>query len=201
MNTILVTTKKQSKALVERVLTQHGYPVILKSASLKEVLASANPINPELIILIIEKPDTDLIQQLKIIHQQYPLPIVIFTEQDGEDTIEQIISAGVSAYVVNGLTEERIMTVIKTAVVRFEQYQSVKQEVANLKTNLADRKIVDRAKGKIMAQRQCTEQEAYALLRSSAMNQNMRLATLAQSVVDTSELLTTKKYDKERSAS
>lgn len=201
MNTILVTTPTQPKALVERVLSLSEYPIIFESSSLKEVLSARIVINPELILLVIEKPDIALIQQLKIIHQQYPLPIVIFTEHDGEDAIEQVISAGVSAYVVSGLTEQRVMTVIKTAVARFEQYQLVQQEIITLKTSLADRKTVDRAKGIIMAQQKCSEQEAYGLLRSSAMNQNMRLATLAKSVIDTSELLTTSTWSKKNKAS
>lgn len=189
MNTILISTFPESTGSLKRVLKEHDYPVIIEGNSLKSILSLPVETNPELILLCIDKPDIDLIQQLKVIHQQYPLPVVIFTEQEGEQAIEEVIASGVSAYVVNGMTEQRIMLIIKTAVARFQQYQSVRQELTTLKTTLADRKVIAKAKGMVMAQRQCTEDEAYTLLRTNAMNKNMRLVDLAHNVIDAAALM------------
>jgi response regulator NasT len=145
--------------------------------------------DPQLIVINIDKPDSSLIQQLRVINQQYPLPIVIFTQDSRDDAIEHAIQAGVSAYVVDGLNENRILPILRTAQMRFKQNQSVQAELNNLRTTLADRKVIDRAKGMIMAQRACTEDEAYKLLRTTAMNQNIRLAALAQNIIDAAQLL------------
>jgi len=139
--------------------------------------------------MTIVRPNQQLISQLKLISEQYPLPIVIFTDADGSDAIEQVISAGVSAYIVDGLSEQRLLPVLRTALARFELNQSMQKELTQLRTSLADRKTIDRAKGIIMDQRQCSEEQAYKLLRSRAMNQNIKLAVLAKTVIKAAAIL------------
>ena len=189
VNTIVVCDETKSYNLIEQVLMPSGYDIVFHGASLQQLLQNAVIKSPQLIIISMATAGSALIEQLKILNQQYPLPIVIFTQDDSDETIEHAINAGVSAYVVDGLKENRILPILRTAMARFEQHQSMQQELDDLKTTLVERKIIDRAKGLLMAQRNCSEEEAYKLLRTTAMNQNIRLAALAQSIVDTASLL------------
>jgi response regulator NasT len=189
VNTILISEKSESNELLEKALSDHDYKLIFNGSNMQDLLHVDGLTDPQLIVINIDKPDSSLIQQLRVINQQYPLPIVIFTQDSRDDAIEHAIQAGVSAYVVDGLNENRILPILRTAQMRFKQNQSVQAELNNLRTTLADRKVIDRAKGMIMAQRACTEDEAYKLLRTTAMNQNIRLAALAQNIIDAAQLL------------
>tara|TARA_R110002111_G_scaffold40640_6_gene75898 strand:- start:33 stop:617 length:585 start_codon:yes stop_codon:yes gene_type:complete len=188
INSVIISESIQSQALLETVLKPSDYEVVYTASSLPALLAETDLQQPELIIISIDTPSANLIKQLQVINKQYPLPVVVFAKNDSEDAIEQFIQAGVSAYVVDGLNPHRVLAILKTALVRFEQQSHVQQELHSLKTNLADRKIIDRAKGIIMTQRQCSEDEAYTLLRTNAMTQNIRLAALAKNIVDTVNL-------------
>ncbi len=188
INTVIISESSQALTLLETVLKPSDYDIVFSGSSLQQLLADAGLRQPELIIINIDKPSTSLIKQLTVINQQYPLPIVVFTKSDSEDAIEQFITAGVSAYVVDGLREDRVLAILRTAMARFQQQSSVQKELNSLKINLADRKIIERAKGIIMTQRQCSENEAYTLLRTNAMTQNVRLAALAKNIVDTVNL-------------
>lgn len=184
VNTILINEGLDSNELLEKTLLDNDYRLIFKGSKIENVLEVDIVKEPELIVINIAKANASLIQQLRIINQYYPLPIVIFTEDSRDDAIEHAIEAGVSAYVVDGLEENRILPILRTAQIRFKQNQSIKQEVNNLKSTLAERKIIDRAKGLVMAEQSCTEDEAYKLMRTTAMNQNIRLAVLAQDIID-----------------
>lgn len=194
INTVIISESSQALTLLETVLKPSDYDIVFSGSSLQQLLADAGLRQPELIIINIDKPSTSLIKQLTVINQQYPLPIVVFTKSDSEDAIEQFITAGVSAYVVDGLREDRVLAILRTAMARFQQQSSVQKELNSLKINLADRKIIERAKGIIMTQRQCSENEAYTLLRTNAMTQNVRLAALAKNIVDTVNLWKTSSW-------
>lgn len=189
INTVLVSESEASTELVHQVLQATDYQLIFEGIRLSDLMVASDLTDPALIIMCITTPNRHLISQLKLISEQYPLPIVIFTEADGSDAIEHAIGAGVSAYVVDGLSEQRLLPILRTALARFQQNQSMQKELAQLRTSLADRKTIDRAKGIIMEQRQCSEDQAYKLLRSRAMNQNIKLAALAKTIINAAVLL------------
>jgi response regulator NasT len=193
INTIVISEQPQTAAKLMAVLNDSDYKVIFEGSSLQQLLTLKWSVEPELIIAVMETSDSQVLSKFKVINEQFPLPIVIFTHDDRDDAIEQAIEAGVSAYIVDGFREDRVQPILRTAMARFRQYRSMQKQLQELRTSLADRKIIDRAKGLIMQQRQCSEDEAYRLLRTSAMNQNMRLAVLAQNILATADLLETQK--------
>lgn len=188
-NTILISDSSETNDVLENVLLAHEYKLIYNGTSLKHLLLQETLNEPELIVINVDRPEQGMIDQLKVINQQYPLPIVIFTKDDRDEAIGHAIQAGVSAYVVDGLSEARVVPILRTAMMRFEQQQNVQKELSELRTTLAERKIIDKAKGLIMAQRNCTEDEAYKLMRSTAMNQNIRMAVLANNIIEAAKLL------------
>jgi response regulator NasT len=193
INTIVISEQPDVTAKLNATLAETDYKVIFEGSTLQELLSLNWQVEPELIIAVLNTSDSQVLSKFKIINEQFPLPIVIFTHDDRDDAIEQAIQAGVSAYIVDGFREDRVLPILRTAIVRFRQYLSMQKHIKELKTSLADRKVIDRAKGLIMEQRNCSEDEAYRLLRTSAMNQNMRLAQLAQNILATASLLEPKK--------
>lgn len=193
INTIVISEQPDVTGRIASVLADSDYKIIFEGATLQQLLSLKWTVEPELIIAVFDASDSELLNKFKVINEQFPLPIVIFTHDDRDDAIEQAIQAGVSAYIVDGFREDRVLPILRTAMARFRQYQSMQEHIKELKTSLADRKIIDRAKGLIMEQRECSEDEAYRLLRTSAMNQNMRLAQLAQNILATANLLEPKK--------
>jgi len=189
VNTIIISHDAKSSLLLKQVLAETDYKIIFEATVLQQLLASPDIVDPELIIVVSESTDLAILSQLKIIHQQFPMPIVIFTNDDSDEAIEHALEVGVSAYIVDGLSKKRILPIVRTACLRFQQHQKIQQELYELKTSLADRKVIDRAKGLIMQQRKCSEDEAYKLLRTAAMKQNLRLAVLAQNIINTADLL------------
>lgn len=193
INTIVISEQPALTTKLAEALAATDYKIIFEGSTLQQLLSLKWSVEPELIIAIMDTSDNQVLSKFKVINEQFPLPIVIFTHDDRDDAIEQAIEAGVSAYIVDGFREDRVQPILRTALARFKQYQSMQNQLKELKTSLADRKVIDRAKGLIMEQRQCSEDEAYRLLRSSAMNQNMRLAQLAQNILATANLLEPKK--------
>ena len=103
--------------------------------------------------------------------------------------IEKAVEAGVSAYVVDGLKKERVKPILDMAISRFNAFSRLTQELEQARSELEDRKIIEQAKGILMRTRNLSEADAYALLRSTAMNQNRRMVDIAQSLVTAAELL------------
>lgn len=193
INTIVISEQPEVTLKLKQALDDSQYKIIFEGSTLQQLLSLKWTVEPELIIALMNTSDSQVLGKFKVINEQFPLPIVIFTHDDRDDAIEQAIEAGVSAYIVDGFREDRVQPILRTAIVRFRQYQDMQKHIKELKTSLADRKIIDRAKGLIMEQRHCSEDEAYRLLRTSAMNQNMRLAQLAQNILATASLLEPKK--------
>jgi response regulator NasT len=116
-------------------------------------------------------------------------PIAMFVDQSDEAMIGAAIDAGVSAYVVDGLRKERVKPVLELAVRRFNAFSRMQAELDEARTALADRKTIDKAKAILMASRGLAEPEAYALLRTTAMNQGRRIVEVAEALITASALL------------
>lgn len=131
--------------------------------------------------------DCDQLQLLSHISEQALMPVAVFADTADDSAVEQSVEAGISALIIGGIEHTRMLSILKLAEARFKKAQAMKQEINELKTALADRKVIDRAKGLVMEQRRCSEDEAYSLMRTTAMNKNIKLATLAQQILTSSE--------------
>lgn len=144
---------------------------------------------PDVVIIDLENPSRDVLEQMFQVSRVVSRPVAMFVDQSEPATIEAAVDAGVSAYVVDGLKKERVKPIVDMAISRFNAFSRLKDELHAARTELADRKMIERAKGILMAQRGMSEPEAYAALRKTAMNQNRRLAEIAASVVTAAQLL------------
>jgi two-component system, response regulator / RNA-binding antiterminator len=144
---------------------------------------------PDVLIVDLDLPDRDTIEQLRVASRERPRPIVMFVDQSDTDAMKAAVSAGVSAYVVDGLKASRVKPIMDVAVARFQEFENLRRELDLAKTSLAERKLIDRAKGILMTAKGLNEEDAYNLLRSKAMNEQKKVAEIAQSVITASELL------------
>ena len=116
-------------------------------------------------------------------------PIVLFTNDDDTTHVRNAIAAGVTAYVVAGLASERVRPVLEVAMARFQHEEALRRELTDARSQLSDRKVIDRAKGILMKAKNLSEEQAYVLLRNTAMNEKKKIAEIAQSVITASEIM------------
>jgi response regulator NasT len=190
LRVVLVDDDTERAATLRSALVAAGYEVVAEAKSAVELLASVRAAKPDVIIIDRDSPDRDTLEHLCMITRDDPRPIVMFTQDKDRTMMREALKAGVSAYVVDGLSVERVQPIVDVALARFEQWQALRQELDQAQASLAERKVIERAKGIVMKQRRCGEEEAYRLLRKTAMDRNLRLSKVAESVIAMAELLT-----------
>ncbi|MEO6697488.1 MAG: ANTAR domain-containing protein [Gammaproteobacteria bacterium] len=186
---MIVDEKPERAALLEDALRDIGYEVVARMTANEHLYAQVLEIQPDVIVIDMDSPDRDTLEHLCCVSRESQRPVVMFTHDDDNEKIRTAMRAGVSAYVVNGLSSERIRPVIEVAIARFQEFQALREDLAKANNALAERKVIERAKGLIMHKRLCSEQEAYQALRKLAMESNQRLAKVAESLVTAAELL------------
>jgi response regulator NasT len=188
LKVVLVDDDPDRAASVRQALAPGGYEVISLLASPMELYEAVVALKPDVIIVSSDSPSRDAIEHIALIGRDTPRPVVMFSGDRSSDTIRSAIRAGVSAYIVDGLSEERLQPILDVAIERFETEQALKRELADAKSALADRKLVERAKGAIMKQRGVDEEEAFRLLRSFAMENGVKLADAATRILEIAKI-------------
>lgn len=176
-------------AILEEGLREAGHSDITRLKTSATLLRELSALDPDMVIIDLGNPSRDSLEQMFQISRQVPRPIAMFVDQSDASMIEAAVEAGVSTYIVDGLKKERIKPILDMSISRFKAFARLKGELAQVRTELEERKVVDKAKGILMQRRNIGEPEAYALLRRTAMNENRRLAEVAQSIVTAAELL------------
>ncbi len=145
--------------------------------------------SPDIVLIDIDNPSRDMLEELTVASGPLERPVAMFVSGAAGGLAKAAVEAGVSAYVVDGLQAERIKPVIDTAIARFQMLRQMRTELAETRRALEERKVIDRAKGLLMKAKGVSEEEAYALLRKTAMNQNRRVADVAEALVTATGLL------------
>ncbi|MES9869632.1 MAG: ANTAR domain-containing protein [Sedimenticola sp.] len=189
LKVLLVDENRGRSAMLERALLDYGLEVIAILTSGEQLSNEVANLQPDVIIIDLESPSRDTLEQMRCISRDNPRPVVMFAQDNDSGNIKQAIEAGVSAYVVDGLNDKRIKPIMDVAIARFREYQALKDELTQVKNTLEERKVIDRAKGIIMKKKGCDEEEAYQLLRKSAMSSNQRVVDVARQLISSIELL------------
>jgi len=148
-------------------------------------------VDPDVIFIDLESPSRDTLEQMFQVSRLARRPIAMFVDKSDGATVQAAIDAGVSAYVVDGLRKERVRSILELAIGRFHAFDRLQSELQQAKSALEDRKIIEQAKAILMRQRGCSEDDAYVLLRRTAMSQNRKIAELARSLIAASALIRT----------
>ncbi len=146
-------------------------------------------LQPDMIIVDAESQARDALEHVVVATRGARRPIVMFTNDNDTSHVKDAVAAGVSAYIVAGLSSERIRPILDVAMARFQHEQALRQELADTKVELQDRKIIDRAKGMLMQRQGLNEQAAYDKLRKTAMDKSLKVVEVAQRMLDVAELL------------
>ncbi len=185
---VLVVDEFDSEPLLETSLRQHGCEVVTLKLKELDMMQIVQTLNPDVVVLNLYAPNEAVLRTIVAINQNCSLPVVIFAEDQQTETINKVIKAGVSAYIVDGLDPKRIKAIIDIAIARFKEQQALKDELKKTKTQLEDRKLVDRAKAILIKSQGYTEDQAYHALRKLAMDRNIAIGEMAKNVISMAEL-------------
>lgn len=174
---------------LEEGLKTVGFEVVVATPDARTLIERVTELAPDVIIIASESPTRDTLEQLAFVTERRPRPTLLFTEDRANATIAAALRAGVSAYIVDGVDPARLKPILDVAIARFEQERSLRAELRDAKDRLAERKVIERAKGLLMRQKSIGEDEAFALMRKLAMDRNRRLAEVAQQILDVAQLL------------
>jgi response regulator NasT len=185
---VIVDENPIRAAILEEGLREAGYVNVTRIEDRTGLLARIYAIDPDVILIDLENPSRDELEQMFQVSRAVKRPIAMFVDQSDTASIQASVDAGVSAYIVGNLQKERIKTILDLTISRFNAFARLQAELDRAKSALEERKVIDRAKGILMKAKNLTEEQAYALLRKTAMNENKKIAEVAQSVITAAEL-------------
>jgi two-component system, response regulator / RNA-binding antiterminator len=189
LHVLIIDANHLRASIIEEGLRESGRVRVSVLQETDELMRRIVEVDPDVIFIDLENPNRDVLEHMFEVSRAVKRPIAMFVDQSDQSSIEAAIEAGVSAYIVDGLKKERVHSILDTAIVRFNAFEKLKRELEDARTELADRKVIERAKALLMQTRGLSEPDAYALLRKTAMNQNQRIADIAKSLVLAAGLL------------
>jgi len=186
---VIVDESPIRAAILEEGLREAGFTGVVHISEMQSLLAKIYALDPDVILIDLENPSRDILEQMFQVSRAVRRPIAMFVDQSDAASIQASVDAGVSAYIVDGLKKERVKPILDLCISRFDAFAKLQNELERTKSALEDRKVIDRAKGILMKVKGLTEEEAYVLLRSTAMREKKKIGEIAQSILTASELL------------
>ncbi|KAB2766104.1 ANTAR domain-containing response regulator [Brucella anthropi] len=188
--TILIIDENAIRSsIIEEGLREAGHGKVVVINEMHGIARMIETLNPDVIVIDIENPNRDMMEHLFQLTRTISRPIAMFVDRSDTASIEAAVEAGVSAYIVDGLKKERVKPILDMAVSRFNAFSRLQRELADAKSALEERKVVERAKGILMKMRGLSEEDAFSLLRQTAMNEKKKMSDIAQSIVTAAGLL------------
>lgn len=189
LSVLIIDENRIRASIIEDGLREAGHVRVAIIHDVNEVARTIETTRPDVIVIDLENPKRDTLEHFFSLSRAIQRPIAMFVDRSDGAMIEKAVEAGVSAYVVDGLKKERVKPILDMAISRFNAFSRLRDELEQARGELEDRKIIEQAKGILMRTRNLSEADAYALLRSTAMNQNRRMVDIAQSLVTAAALL------------
>jgi len=179
---LLISDNISDADTIKAGLKSSGASDIHTCTPLDSFLQILDSVQIDLIVLDVDKPTVNLFEQFSVVQEFCPKPIVCFSNDADSKVIEKSVKAGVAAYIVDGKSEERIKPIIDVAILRFNQCQAVKKELAQVKDKLSERAVIEKAKGLLIEHKNMSENDAYKTLRKMAMDQGKKISVVAHEV-------------------
>ncbi len=185
----VIDKNPQRAAILEEGLRAAGHRNVVRIDDTADLLDRIRAIDPDVILIDLESPSRDVLEQMFKVSRSVARPVAMFVDQSDAAMIDAAINAGVSAYIVDGLRKERVKPILDMTISRFNAFAKLKQELEMARSQLEDRKTIERAKALVMRAKAIPEEQAYALMRQVAMNENKKIAEVARSIITAAELL------------
>ena len=189
LSILIIDENRIRASIIEDGLREAGHSRVAVIYDVNEVARRIQATAPDVIVIDLENPKRDTLEHFFSLSRAIQRPIAMFVDSSDGAMIEKAVEAGVSAYVVDGLKKERVKPILDMAISRFNAFSRLTRELAQARSELEDRRTIEQAKGILMKTRGLGEADAYALLRTTAMNQNRRMIDIAQSLVTAADLL------------
>ena len=186
---VIVDESPIRAAILQEGLREAGFTGVHHISEMQSLLARIYALDPDIILIDLENPSRDVLEQMFQVSRAVRRPVAMFVDQSDAASIQASVDAGVSAYIVDGFKKERIKPILDLCVSRYNAFAKLQDELDRTKSALEERKVIDRAKGILMKLKGLTEEEAYVLMRSTAMREKKKIGEIAQSILTASELL------------
>jgi len=186
---VIIDPSPVRRAILEEGLAAAGSRDIVHLDGIERVMERIVALDPDVIVIDLESPTRDVLEQMFQVSRAVPRPVAMFVDRSDTAMIQAAMDAGVSAYVVDGLRKERVKPILDMCISRFNVFSRMRDELAQAKSQLEERRTIDRAKTLLMRAKGISEDEAYGLLRRTAMNEQKRVAEVAQAINMAAELL------------
>ena len=185
----VIDPSRARAAVVEEGLRAAGISNVVLVGETVDLARRLATIDPDVVVIGLENPSRDLLEQMFSVSRSVARPVAMFVDQSDVSMMQAAVDAGISAYVVDGLRPERVKSIVDVAILRFNAYAKLQRELIEAKSELADRKLIERAKGVLMKARGLSEDDAYKALRSKAMNEKRKIADIARALVTAADLI------------
>jgi response regulator NasT len=185
----VIDTSTSRATIIVEGLREAGLTDVALIDPAAPLLSQLEQARPEVVLVNLENPSRDLLEDYFAVSRALARPIAMFVDQSDSEATMAAVDAGVSAYIVDGLTKKRIKPVLDLAVRRFQAFARLEDELREAKSALAERAVIDKAKAILIKRRGLDEPAAYSLLRNHAMQSNRRIAEIAQAIVTSDELM------------
>lgn len=186
---VVVEQNKDRAAEVTEALCHGGWADVSIISDDSQLALALSKIDPDVVLIDLTNPRRDTLEALSEVTGAHQRPVAMFVDQSNPELSAAAVRAGLSAYVVGGLSGDRIRPILETAIARFRMMSQMQSELTAAKQALENRKTIDRAKGLLIRAKGLSEEEAYQLMRKTAMDQGKRMIDVAQALITASELL------------
>lgn len=176
-------------AILEEGLRAAGVGRVVILPDSADLPAQVAALQPDVVVIHLESPSRDILEQMSGLSRHVERPVAMFVDRSDVPMMQAAVDAGISAYVVDGLQTQRIRSILDIAILRFNAFARLQRELSEAREELADRKVIERAKGILMSARSLSEEEAYKMMRRKAMNEKRRIADIARAVVTAADML------------
>ena len=180
---LLIDTDSERAATLENKLNEAGFAHVLRAGGGQDLIAAVERASPDLVIIDMALPDRDTLEGIRLLSANAPRPIVMFADKDDPDFVDEAIAAGVCSYNLSGISAQEVKPIMASAIALFRRYRHVETELAVVKAQLEERRLLERAKAILMRHRNMTEPEAYRWLQRKAMNENRKLSQVVVELV------------------
>ena len=189
MRILVVDDSTERAGVVTQGLAGAGHEIVWHGEAAMELLQAVERLGPDVIIVGADSVTRDTLEGVALMSSGSPRPIVMFVDQSDDEAMRAAIGSGVAAYVVDGLDPSRIRSIVDVAVARFGKHRELIEELSEARLKLAERPIIERAKALLIKRRGLSEEEAFKLLRGTAMKRQQKLVEVAQHLLDAADLI------------
>jgi len=172
-----------------KILPRLGHTVVAAAETGNDLIAQCRTHQPDMVITDIKMPGLDGIDAAMRIYDERPVPVILVSAYSDSGLIERAGADHIMAYLVKPVKQADLEPAIGLALRRFEQFQALRREAADLRQALEDRKVIERAKGVLMKELGLGESEAFRRLQKTATSKNLKLIELARMVLTTAGIL------------